>query len=258
MLLPGEYLQSMSIRPILPNLLILAIIILGGFGILRMALIGHDSVGLLSIIASLVLFEVFRRLMLARNPKIRMFTEAPKWPIRLSAHASDAFQIYPGKPEGYAGYTDYTAMSVDVNDDLMARPPMEQYALLGSGSGFLHGVDKRLAEGGQMPCNAFRLPNASTWERQFIGWLSYLQKSGTDNAGPSTENLRSVVRSTAAKVCENGPITMGFWDKVHNKKTESVDVSGTTPELLNELTDEYRKRFSEGEYAARMAVSLSL
>lgn len=184
--------------------------------------------------------------------------EAPKWPIQLSAHTSDAFQIYPGKPEGYAGYTDHTAMSVDVNDDLMARPPMEQYALLGSGDGFLQGIESRLAEESQMPCHAFRLPNASTWERQFIGWLSYLQKSGTDNAGPSTENLRSVIRSTATKVCENGPITMGFWDKIHNKRTESVDMSGISLELLNELTDEYRKRFSEGEHAAKMALPLTI
>ncbi|WP_298396520.1 hypothetical protein [Sphingobium sp.] len=248
----------MGIRPILPTLLIFAIIVLGGFGILRMALIRHDLVGLLSILASLILFEVFRRLLLAKNPKIRKFAQAPKRPIQLSTHASDAFQIYPGKPEGYAGYTDYTAMSVDVNDDLMARPPLEQYALLGSGNGFLHGIESRLAEGTQTPCNAFRLPNASAWERQFIGWLSYLQKSGTDNAGPSTENLRSVIRSTAATVCENGPVTMGFWDKVHNKKTENVDASCTSPQFLNELIDEYRKRFTEGEHAARTAISLSL
>lgn len=248
----------MSIRPILPNLLICAIIILGGFGILRMAFIRHDPVGLLSILASLVLFEVFRRLMLTRRPKIRKFVEAPKWPIRLSAHASDAFRIYPGKPEGYAGYTDYTAMSVDVNDDLMARSPMEQYALLGSGDGFLQGIESRLAEGAQMPCNAFRVPNASVWERQFVGWLSYLQKSGTDNASPSTENLRSVIRSIGAKVCENGPVTMGFRDKVHNKKSESIDVSGTSSEVLNELINEYRKKFDEGEHAAMMALPLSL
>ena len=248
----------MSVRPILPNLLIFAIIILCGFGIVRVALIRHDPVGLLSIIAAFALVEVFRRLMLARSPKIRQFVEAPKWPIQLSAHASDAFQIYPGKPEGYAGYTDYTAMSVDVNDDLMARPPMEQYALLGSGDGFLQGIESRLAEGTQMPCHAFRLPNASSWERQFIGWLSYLQKSGTDNAGPSTENLRSVIQSTATKVCENGPITMGFWDKIHNKKTESVDMSGTSLEVLSELTEEYRQRFSEGEHAAKMALPLTV
>lgn len=233
-------------------------IILGGFGILRVALIHHDPVGLLSILASFVFFEAFRRLMLAKNPTIRRFVEVPKWPIRLSAHASDVLQIYPGKPEGYAGYTDYTAMSVDVNDDLMARSPMEQYGLLGSGNGFLLGIENRLAEGSQMPCNAFRLPNASAWERQFIGWLSYLQKSGTDNAAPSTENLRSVIRSTAAKVCENGPVTMGFWDKVHNKMTENVDVSGTSSEMLNDLIDEYRKQFSEGEHAARMALPLNL
>lgn len=248
----------MSIRPILPSLLICAIVILGGFGILRVALIRHDPIGLLSILASFVVFEVFRRLMLTRNPKIRRFVEAPKWPIQLSAHESDILQIYPGKPEGYAGYTDYTAMSVDVNDDLMARSPMEQYSLLGSGNGFLLGIEGRLAEGSQMPCNAFRVVNASAWERQFIGWLSYLQKSGIDNAGPSTENLRSVIRSNAAKICENGPVTMGFWDKVHNKKTESVDVSGTSLELLNELTDEYRKKFNEGKHTARMALPLTL
>lgn len=248
----------MSIRSILPNLLIFAIIIVGGFGILRVVLIRHDPVGLLSIITSLVLFEAFRRLMLARSPKLRKVLAAPKSPIRLSAHASDTFQIYPGRPEGYTGYTDYTKMSVVVNDDLMARPPMEQYALLGSGIGFLQGIESRLAEGTQMPFRTFRLPNASVWERQFIGWLSYLQKFGTDNAGPSTENLRSVIRSTATEVYKNGPITMDFWDKIHNKKTESLDMSGTSLEVLNELTDEYRKRISEGEHAARIAMFLTV
>ncbi len=51
---------------------------------------------------------------------------------------------------------------------------------------------------------------------------------------------------------------MGFWDKIHNKKTESVDMSGTSLEVLSELTEEYRKRFSEGEHAAKMALPLTV
>lgn len=51
---------------------------------------------------------------------------------------------------------------------------------------------------------------------------------------------------------------MGFWEKIHNKKTENVGVSDTSLELLNGLADEYYKRFSEGEHAARMARPLTL
>lgn len=256
----------MSIRHFLPNLLACAIIFLGGFlfsdfllhgfRIFRMALIRRDPFEILAIFVSIVLIVGFLRIINGRISKIRQ--EPSKWPIQLAEHVSDVFQVYPGSPKGYVRYTDFNAMSMSINDDLMARSPTEQYALLGFSNGFLHGIETRLAELDQTPCNAFRVVNELAWERQFIGWLSRLQKLGTDNAGPSTEILHSVIRLTAANVCENGPITMGFWDKVRNKRTESVEVSGTSSELLTELIGKYQTKFREGGRASSIALPAAI
>lgn len=239
-------------RALLPHLILFAIIISGGFGILRVAFSRHDTVGLLAIVASLVLTSAFARLARSRHPLIRraMGEAKSKWPVRLPLNACDSFRVFPGRPEGYSSYTDYTAMSVDVNDDLAARQPFEQFALLGFGSGFLEGVQRRIAEGSSAQKVRFRVENASPKQREFLGWLAYLQMSGRDNAGPSTENLGSVVWVVAKEICATGPLTMGFWDKAHNKKNESLEASGTSLDMLEELTGIYQREFREGQQLA--------
>lgn len=99
--------------------------------------------------------------------------------------------------------------------------------------------------------------DASQQYRESIGWLTYLQRSGTDNAAPSTENLHSVIQSVASAVCSKGPITMKFWDRVHNKQGESLDASGASPEMLKEWTDIYETAFIEGQRQARDAAVIT-
>ncbi|MCI4589780.1 hypothetical protein MOK15_06705 [Sphingobium sp. BYY-5] len=147
----------MNIQPRLPALILFAIILSGGFGIVRMALFRHDFLGLLTVIVALALTAVYKRLATSKRPDVRSAMGNPqsKWPIQLASAASDSFEIFLGRPEGYVGYTDYTAMSVDVNDDLAAREPAQQYLLLGFGSGFLQEVWNRLPEAGD--CQEFRV-----------------------------------------------------------------------------------------------------
>jgi hypothetical protein len=177
-----------------------------------------------------------------------------KLPVKLPLNATDTFNFFEGRPKGYAGYTDYTAMNVCVNDDLMARPTIEQYAMLGFGVGMLEGISRRLAAVSNIHRPAFRIPDASPKEQHFLGWLACLQKAGIDNAGPSTENLRSVIQSVAASVLQNGPVTMTFWDKVQNNKTESLETSATSAADLQKLLDEYQSWLREGERLAAIAI----
>lgn len=185
-----------------------------------------------------------------------MGVPASKWPIKLATAASDSFEFFPGRPEGYVGYTDYTAMSVDVNDDLAARRPAEQYALLGFGNGFLQSIRDRIVDVGDRRVN-FRVINASAPCQESIGWLAYLQRSGTDNAGPSTENLHSVIQSVSKDVGSEGPITMTFWNKVHNKQSESLDTSGTSLAMLDEWMSIYQAAVAEGRKQAIEAVVIT-
>lgn len=208
----AEETGRMNIQPRLPAFILFAIILSGGFGIARMTFFRHDFIGMLAIIVALALTAVYKRLATSRRPYVRCAMGNPrsKWPINLASAASDSFEIFPGRPEGYAGYTDYTAMSVDVNDDLATRQPAQQFALLGFGNGFLQGVPNRLPDVEGSCRTHFRVIDASQQYRESIGWLTYLQRSGTDNAAPSTENLHSVIQSVASAVCSKGPITMKF------------------------------------------------
>ena len=223
---------------------------------MRMIFVRHDPIGLSAIIVSLVLAWVYKRLATSRDPYVSKVMGIPqsKWPIELASAASDSFEVFPGRPEGYVGYTDYTAMSVDINDDLAARQPTEQYALLGFGNGFLKEIRNRLADCEDQGRTHFRVIDAAQKYKESIGWLAYLQRSGTDNAGPSTENLHSVIQSLSKDIGSKGPITMKFWDKVHNKQSESPTVSGTSPEMLEEWTDVYQAAFVEGQRQALRAV----
>jgi hypothetical protein len=247
----------MNIRARLPALILFAIILSGGFGIVRMTFVRHDLIGMSAIIVALVLTGVFKRLATSKHPYAgrAMGLTQSKWPINLASAASDSFEVFPGRPEGYAGYTDYTAMSVDVNDDLATRQPAEQYALLGFGNGFLKGIRERLADGEGYGRSHFHVIDAARKYKESIGWLAYLQRSGTDNSGPSTENLHSVIQCLSTVVGSKGPITMKFWDKVHNKQSESLQASGTSPKMLEEWTDIYQAAFVDGQ---RQALSAAL
>lgn len=50
---------------------------------------------------------------------------------------------------------------------------------------------------------------------------------------------------------------MKFWDKVHNKQSESLDASGTSPEMLKEWTGIYETAFAEGQQQARGAAAIT-
>lgn len=213
-----------------------------------MIFVQHDPIGIMAIILALVLVVIYERVAASGHPFANRIMGIPpsKWPINLASAAIDSFEVFPGRPEGYVGYTDYTAMSVDVNNDLAARKPAEQYALLGFGNGFLQGVRDRLADVGEGRIY-FRVIDASTPCQESIGWLAYLQRSGTDNAGPSTENLHSVIQSVSKSVGSEGPITMDFWDKVHNKRSENLNASGTSPAMLEEWMSIYQTAFIEAQ-----------
>ena len=239
----------------LPALILFSIILFGGFGIARIIFLRHDPIGISAIIVALVLVAIFKRVATSRHPLANRVMAIPqsKWPINLARAARDSFEVFPGRPEGYVGYTDYTAMSVDVNDDLAARKPSEQYALLGFGNGFLQSIRDRLVDVGDRRVQ-FHVIDASTKCQEMIGWLAYLQRSGTDNAGPSTENLHSVIQSVSKSVGSEGPITMTFWNKVHSKQSESLDTSGTSLAMLDEWVSIYQAAVAEGQKQAIEAV----
>jgi hypothetical protein len=250
----------MKLRQRLSELILFAIIFLGGFAIVRMVLFQPDPIGVATIIVTLVLVGFYRRLSTSGSPWALddMGTQRSPWPINLASVASDRFEIFPGRPEGYAGYTDYTIMSVYVNDDLAARQPTEQYALLGFGNGFLEGLRSKPARVDDQRRTQFHVVDASQKYKEHLGWLAYLQTSGTDNAGPSTENLHSVVRFVSEDIRSMGPRTMNYWDKVHNKKSESLDSSNTTPDMLKSWTDIYQEAFLEGQRQAQDATIVSV
>ncbi|MCI4589778.1 hypothetical protein MOK15_06695 [Sphingobium sp. BYY-5] len=50
---------------------------------------------------------------------------------------------------------------------------------------------------------------------------------------------------------------MKFWDKVHSKQSESLDESGTSPEMLKEWTGIYEAAFVEGQQQARAAAVIT-
>lgn len=246
----------MNIHARLPALILFAIIFAVGFGIVRMIFDRHDPIGLSAIIVSLVLAWVYKRLATSRHSYVSKVMGIPqsKWPIELASAASDSFEVFPGRPKGYAGYTDATAMTVDINDDLAARQPTEQYALLGFGNGFLKEIRGRLSDCEDQGLTHFRVIDVAQEHKEAIGWLAYLQRSGTDNAGPSTENLHSVIQAFSTDMSSKGPITMKFRDKMHNKQSESPTVIGTSPEMLKEWTDIYQAAFVEGQRQALRAV----
>lgn len=246
--------------PNLSTVFLIAIIGAGGFGIVRVLLARHDPVGMASISIALLVGFVYSRLMISGHPyaaRVRgsMRTKAP---VELSSVARDTFPIFPGRPEGYVGYTDYTAMCVEVNDDLIARAPAEQFALLGFGSGFLQGLRDKFGDELDRHRSAIRMAAASDRQREAIGWLAHLQEKGVDNAGPSTENLHGVIRTVANSVLVEGPITMRFWDKVNSKTKESLTLSRTSSEDLRAWAKVHQEMFLEGRRTVLESASLEV
>jgi hypothetical protein len=156
-------------------------------------------------------------------------------PLALSSLATGEIKYYPGVPGGYVGYTDYTAMNVELNDGLIGRPADEQFMLVGFGHGFSTVMLERVATDELSGKCAFRIAAASEEDMQCLGWLALMQDRGTDNAPPSTRNLQRVISKVSRELAEGGPITMKFWHKVHSKRSETLQASGTSPAELDSL-----------------------
>lgn len=246
----------MAIRAGTRALFFLAIALSSGLGLGRITIVGADVAGLSVIGVALVLMGVYGRLAASRPADRPRPGEIPhsNWPIHLASVATDRFEVFSDRPEGYVGYTDYTAMSVDVNDDLVAREPREQYALLGFGNGFLTGIRSKLVDGESRGQVRFHVVNASSKDKEAIGWLAYLQQSGTDNAGPSTENLHSVIQAYSNRIVSNGPTVVKFWDNAPRNQNESPDDSDVSSELPEEWTHIYQVAFEAGRRTASVAL----
>lgn len=229
-------------------LLLFAIIILGGIGIIRTIAIKPDPIGLIAIVGALLLAWLYMRMSVVpvAGGGFGYGTSKSQWPINLAFVASDQFEFFPGRAEGYAGYTDYTAMSVDVNDDLAARPPADQYALTGFGNGFLEGLFSRISEIDSNNRLQFCASDTIDKNREMIGWLAFLQASGIDNAGPSTENLQSVLQSVATKLRTGGPITTPYWSSAAAGQNEDSAADGVDAEMLKAWVGIYDEQLLVG------------
>lgn len=240
----------------LQTVLLYVVIFSGGFGIVRMVFVPHDPTGTLAIALSLVLTWAYirRAKSIHFNARRNIFASERKRPVSLASKARESFEVFLGRPAGYAGYTDYNAMSCGINDDLSGRQPEQQYALLGFGSGFLEAILSRLANGTSDCRVHLHVTYSSQTSKESIGWLVHHQRFGTDNADQSTENLQTVIRAISQEVLANGPITMNFWDKVHNKLSENLDSSGTSLEILGEWTKVYEAFHQVGQRLGEGAI----
>lgn len=128
---------------------------------------------------------------------------------------SKLFTYYPEKPQGYVGFTDYAAMSCELNDSLIAALPTEQFRSVGFGLGFVEEVLERAHDKEKA---TFHAESASGEDAEDIGWLSLMQEKGTDNAGRSTANLAAALHGLAAKMREGGPVSIKYWDAYWNAK----------------------------------------
>lgn len=158
-----------------------------------------------------------------------------------------SFRYYPGKPQGYAGYTDHVAMNCELNDSLIGMPPADQFRLAGFGIGFVEELLKRTQGKGEA---IFHVETASGEEAQYIGWLSRMQEKGTDNAAPSTANLASALRSLTSHMRDNGAITVKYWDASPSGDDGVRDRDSAEIALLIQIFD---KSQNDGGKLARQA-----
>jgi hypothetical protein len=186
--------------------------------------------------------------LIRRRPQlmIRSPPPAPRVPIDLAASAAYWFRYHPGRPTGYAGYTDSTIMHVVINDDLQLRSPAEQFRLAGLASGFLETLASRVTTPDAPWLISLRRPEPM--QTQLLGWLGVLQQAGTDNWGESTGNLTEMVKMVAKGLSLHGPITLQYWDRSHQKLQECLARSGTTPADLAALV----ACFDEAKQAGRV------
>lgn len=140
---------------------------------------------------------------------------------------SKLFTYYPGKPQGYAGFTDYAAMSCELNDSLIAAPPTEQFRSVGFGIGFVEAVLERASDKEKTILHA---ASASSEDAEDIGWLSLMQDKGTDNSDRSTANLAAALHGLAAKMREGGPVSIKYWD-AHRAAKQGGSESGQNHRL---------------------------
>lgn len=235
--------------PAKSTLFLYLIIAFGGFGILRAIIHPHDSLSFISILASFVCAGIF--LHTSREKPVRISADAPvKRVISLSRFAADTFTFFPGMTAGYAGYTDYNMMRARLNDDLLLRPPEDQFALLGFGIGFLDTLKARITAEDII---IVRCDEVSTSEAQFVGWLAFIQEVGTDNDGPSTKNLHGAIQEYATQVYDRGPIMMDYWRKVHDRLEESLGTSDIGSSLMDELRSAFLVEQKRGERIAKNA-----
>ena len=166
---------------------------------------------------------------------------------------SKLFTYYPGKPQGYAGFTDYAAMSCELNDSLIPAPPTDQFRSVGFGLGFVEAVLERAHDKEEA---IFYAASASSEDAEDIGWLSLMQDKGTDNADRSTANLASALRGLAVKMREGGPVSIKYWDAYRAAK-QSGNESGqnhnfTKQDMLLHILEESQSRGKELACSARL------
>lgn len=148
---------------------------------------------------------------------------------------SNAFEYYPGMPTGYVGYTDYTAMCCDLNDDLLGRPADEQFLRVGFGEGLVSVLVEHLQDSPQ-PRTMIPISGATPDDEAIIGWINVVQRHGVDNYGPSTRNLLQGLQSTSRDLLATGPYRLGFWEKRTGEMRESLASTGLTLADLAALT----------------------
>ena len=160
----------------------------------------------------------------------RNFVGAGPTQRQVKISPSKLFTYYPGKPQGYAGFTDYAAMSCELNDSLIAAQPTEQFRSVGFGLGFVEAVLKRAHDKEKA---TFHAESASGEDAEDIGWLSLMQDKGTDNADRSTANLAAALHGLAARMREGGPVSIKYWD-AHRAAKQGGNESGQNHRLAEQ------------------------
>lgn len=165
------------------------------------------------------------------------------------------FQHCLGRGVGYAGYTDHAAMGYEVNDSLLWQSPEMQFDLVGFAKGFLDGVSSRNSPGGKQ----FQNIDATSADREALGWLALMQRKGIDNAAPSTDNLATIITLVARELHAAGPLRLTYWEKFQsraygNPRKESRRRSRTSIAKQEQLLARYERRRKEGYALAQSAI----
>lgn len=167
---------------------------------------------------------------------------------RNAADATARFDVHPGRPEGYAGFTDHHAMRATLNGDLIARSPEAQFALVGLGVGLLDDLLPRLRDRTMPTTVAFGdIPDSGA---AAVRWLGVMQATGTDTAAPSTLNLHAALQESSVQLCTTGPIMSGYWAGESEADERGGDMP---PEVMQALRETYARNRATGADLARKA-----